>query len=84
MSDLEAVVSRHRPERIVIAKPYRRGRLPLNLLLKLKVRDGVTLDEADAFYEKLTGKISPSACGSGDWFSPTPRAGRVSTGARAA
>ena len=57
MSDLEAVVSRHRPDRIVIAKPYRRGRLPLDLLLKLKVRDGVTLDEADAFYEKLTGKI---------------------------
>src|SRR5262245_28559448 len=57
MSDLEAVVSRHRPDRIVIAKPYRRGRMPLDLLLKLKVRDGVTLDEADSFYEKLTGKI---------------------------
>ena len=83
MSDLEAVVSRHRPDRIVIAMPYRRGRLPLDLLLKLKVRDGVTLDEADAFYEKLTGKISRrAACGSGDWFSPTPRAGRVSTRAR--
>ena len=57
MSDLEAVVSRHRPDRIVIAMPDRRGRLPLDLLLKLKVRDGVTLDEADAFYERLTGKI---------------------------
>jgi sugar transferase (PEP-CTERM system associated) len=57
MSDLEAVVGRHRPDRIVIAMPYRRGRMPLDLLLKLKVRDGVTLDEADAFYEKLTGKI---------------------------
>ena len=57
MSDLEAVVSRHRPERIVIAMRYQRGRLPLDLLLKLKVRDGVALDEADSFYEKLTGKI---------------------------
>ena len=57
MSDLEAVVGRHRPDRIVIAKPYRSGRMPLDLLLKLKVRDGVTLDEADAFYENLTGKI---------------------------
>src|SRR5499426_284114 len=57
MPDLEAVVRRHRPDRIVIAMPDRRGRLPLDLLLKLKVRDGVTLDEADAFYEKLTGKI---------------------------
>src|SRR5262245_26112882 len=58
MSDLEAVVSRHRPDRIVIAMPDRRGRLPLDLLLRLKVRDGVTLDEADAFYETLTSKIS--------------------------
>jgi len=31
--------------------------MPLDLLLKLKVRDGVTLDEGDAFYENLTGKI---------------------------
>ena len=58
MSDLEAVVSRYRPDRIVIAMPDRRDRLPLDLLLKLKVCDGVTLDEADAFYEKLTSKIS--------------------------
>jgi sugar transferase (PEP-CTERM system associated) len=57
MSDLEAVVGRYRPDRIVIALPDRRGRLPLDLLLKLKVRDGVTVDEADAFYERLTGKI---------------------------
>ncbi|HKQ80554.1 MAG TPA: TIGR03013 family XrtA/PEP-CTERM system glycosyltransferase [Blastocatellia bacterium] len=57
MPDLEAVVNRYRPDRIVIAMPDRRGQLPLELLLKLKVRDGVTLDEADAFYEKLTGKI---------------------------
>jgi sugar transferase (PEP-CTERM system associated) len=57
MYDLEAVVSQHRPDRIVIAMPDRRGRLPLDLLLKLKVRDGVMVDEADAFYEKLTGKI---------------------------
>jgi sugar transferase (PEP-CTERM system associated) len=58
MSDLEAVVGQCRPDRIVIAMPDRRGRLPLDLLLKLKVRDGVTVDEADAFYEKLTSKIS--------------------------
>jgi sugar transferase (PEP-CTERM system associated) len=57
MYDLEAVVSRHRPDRIVIAMSDRRGRLPLDLLLKLKVRDGVMVDESDSFYEKLTGKI---------------------------
>src|SRR5262249_16416555 len=35
MPDLEAVVSRYRPDRIVIALPDRRGRSPLDLLLKL-------------------------------------------------
>lgn len=57
MSDLESVVDRHRADRIVIAMPDRRGRLPLDLLLKLKVRDGVALEEAEVFYERLTGKI---------------------------
>src|SRR5262245_35131219 len=57
MADLEDVVSRYRAERIVIAMPDRRGRLPLDLLLKLKVRDGVVLEEAEAFYARLTGKI---------------------------
>src|SRR5262245_66290588 len=37
--------------------PDRRGRLPLDLLLKLKVRDGVALEEAEVFYANLTGKI---------------------------
>ncbi len=57
MSDLEGVVSKYRADRIVIAMPDRRGRLPLDLLLKLKVRDGVVLEEAEAFYARLTGKI---------------------------
>jgi sugar transferase (PEP-CTERM system associated) len=57
MSDLEEVVNRYRADRIVVAMPDRRGRLPLDLLLKLKVRDCVALEEADAFYERLTGKI---------------------------
>ncbi|MBO0727250.1 MAG: TIGR03013 family PEP-CTERM/XrtA system glycosyltransferase [Blastocatellia bacterium] len=57
MADLEAVVSQHRADRIIIAMPDRRGRLPLDLLLKLKVRDGVALEEAESFYSKLTGKI---------------------------
>src|SRR5262247_754001 len=57
MADLEAVVSRYRADRIIIAMHDRRGRLPLDLLLKLKVRDGVTLEEAEVFYANLTGKI---------------------------
>src|SRR5262245_30406930 len=57
MADLEAVVSRYRADRIIIAMHDRRGRLPLDLLLKLKVRDGVALEESEVFYARLTGKI---------------------------
>src|SRR5262245_48798244 len=57
MADLEAVVSRYRADRIIVAMPDRRGRLPLDLLLNLKVRDGVALEEAEVFYARLTGKI---------------------------
>src|SRR5499426_1683159 len=57
MADLEAVVSRYRADRIIIAMHDRRGRLPLDLLLKLKARDGVALEEAAVFYANLTGKI---------------------------
>ncbi len=57
MSDLESVVSQYRADRLIIAMPDRRGQLPLDLLLKLKVRDGVALEESEAFYARLTGKI---------------------------
>jgi sugar transferase (PEP-CTERM system associated) len=57
MPELEEIVRRHRADRIVIALADRRGRMPLDLLLKLKVRDGVAVEESGAFYERLTGKI---------------------------
>ncbi len=55
--DLEEVVRRHRPDRIVVAMTDRRGRLPLDLLLKLKVRDDVAVEDSSRFFERLTGKI---------------------------
>lgn len=58
MSDLEEIVQEHRPDRIIVAMTDRRGRLPLDLLLKLKVRDEVAVEEYSRFYERLTRKIS--------------------------
>lgn len=58
MDDLEELVRRARPDRIVVALADRRGKLPLDLLLKLKVRDEVQVEEASRFFERLTGKIS--------------------------
>jgi sugar transferase (PEP-CTERM system associated) len=58
MDDLEGLVQKHGPDRIVIALPDRRGRLPLDLLLKFKVRDEIIVEDAGKFYERLTGRIS--------------------------
>jgi sugar transferase (PEP-CTERM system associated) len=58
MDDLEELVRRQRPDRIVVALPDRRGKLPLDLLLRLKVRDEIQVEESSRFFERLTGKIS--------------------------
>lgn len=58
MSDLEELVSRHSADRIVVAFSDRRGRVPLDLLLKLKWRDHIGVEDSCSFSERLTGKIS--------------------------
>lgn len=58
MDDLEQVVAACKPDRLVVALSDRRGKLPLDLLLKLKVRDEIAVEESGNFYERLTGKIS--------------------------
>ena len=58
MSDLQDLVSRHHINRVVLAMNERRGRMPLTPLIEMKLRDGLAIEEADSFYERLTGKIS--------------------------
>lgn len=58
MDDLEELVRLRRPDRIVIALADRRGKLPLDLLLRFKVRDEIQVEESARFFERLTGKIS--------------------------
>lgn len=57
-SELEDVVRRHRPDRIIVAVTERRGHLPINPLLRLKLQDSIAVEESASFYERLTGKIS--------------------------
>jgi sugar transferase (PEP-CTERM system associated) len=57
-SELEEIVHRYRPDRIVVAITDRRGHLPLDPLLKLKLEDSVAVEEMSSFHERLTGKIS--------------------------
>lgn len=54
---LEDLVRLHKPDRIVVAMNDRRGHLPLDLLLDMRLRDGVAIEESTSFYERLTGKI---------------------------
>ncbi len=54
--DLAAVVQRERVDQIVIAMGERRGRLPVELLLRLKSQGVLIRDGADV-YETLTGKV---------------------------
>ncbi|MGH9845567.1 MAG: TIGR03013 family XrtA/PEP-CTERM system glycosyltransferase [Blastocatellia bacterium] len=58
MENLEVLVKTHRPDRIVVAMADRRGKLPLDTLLKLKVRDDISIEEWSPFFERITGKIS--------------------------
>jgi sugar transferase (PEP-CTERM system associated) len=58
VDELEAVARRHHADRIVVALPDRRGHLPLDDLLNLKLRDDVAVEDWAPFYERLTGKIS--------------------------
>src|SRR5262249_46771426 len=43
--NLEALVREHRPDRIIVAMDDRRGKLPLHLLLKLKVCEEISVEE---------------------------------------
>lgn len=56
--NLEDVVRAHQPDRIVIAIGDRRGRMPVDPLLSLRLRDDMAVEESSSFYERLTGKIS--------------------------
>jgi sugar transferase (PEP-CTERM system associated) len=57
-SDLEEIVSRHHVTRVVLAINERRGRMPLDALIEMRLRDGLNVQESASFYEQLTGKIS--------------------------
>jgi sugar transferase (PEP-CTERM system associated) len=57
-SDLEDLVQSYRVDRIVVAVDDRRGRLPLDSLLRLRLPDEVAIQESVSFYETLTGKVN--------------------------
>jgi sugar transferase (PEP-CTERM system associated) len=70
--DVGDVVRRHRPERILVAMPDRRGALPVTELLACRFR-GVRIEEGTQAYERFTRRLAvesltPSALIFGDGF----------------
>jgi sugar transferase (PEP-CTERM system associated) len=55
--ELRRIVSDNGVEQVVVELQDRRGRLPVDELLELKMR-GVRVEEATSLYERVTGKIS--------------------------
>jgi exopolysaccharide biosynthesis polyprenyl glycosylphosphotransferase len=70
--DVAEAVVRCRPNRIIVAMPDRRGRLPVAELLACRVR-GIAIEEGTQTYERLTRRLaveslSPSELIFGDGF----------------
>src|SRR5262249_13716347 len=70
--DVSGVVARLRPERIIVALPDRRGRLPVVDLLACRFR-GIAIEEGTQAFERFTRRLaveslSPSALIFGDGF----------------
>jgi sugar transferase (PEP-CTERM system associated) len=55
-AQLPEIVAREQIDKIVIALPDRRGKLPLEALLTCKLR-GVEVEEGTTFYERLSGRV---------------------------
>jgi sugar transferase (PEP-CTERM system associated) len=56
--ELAAIVEREGVDRVVVALSDRRGQLPVDQLLDLRLRGSVVIEEGTSLYERVTGKIS--------------------------
>jgi sugar transferase (PEP-CTERM system associated) len=54
--DLESIITRHNVTHLVIAMSDRRGKLPVETLLNLKLA-GISVEEGASLYEQITGKL---------------------------
>ena len=58
LDDLELIIVRWRPQRIVVALTERRRRLPAYQLVKARVRRSIEVEDGQKVYERLTGKLA--------------------------
>jgi exopolysaccharide biosynthesis polyprenyl glycosylphosphotransferase len=57
LDELDAIIQRLQPDRIIVAMGDRRGRLPMSALVEARVR-GVQVEDAANAYERVTGKVA--------------------------
>ena len=55
-ADIASLIDRHRVDRIIVGLSDRRGKLPVEELLRAKMA-GVRVEDATTTYERITGKI---------------------------
>ena len=55
-AELSRIASQHQIDRVIVALPDRRGKLPVNSLLECKFQ-GILIHDGVNFYERLVGKI---------------------------
>lgn len=58
VGDLTRIVEEEKIDRVVVALQDRRGHLPVDQLLEIRLQNQAAIEEGTALYEKLTGKIS--------------------------
>ncbi len=58
VDQLNEIVKRERVDRVVVALSDRRGHLPVDQLLKLRLQGSAVIEEGTSLYERIMGKIS--------------------------
>jgi sugar transferase (PEP-CTERM system associated) len=58
IDDIPSLIARYGVDRVVVSLAEARGRLPMDRLLDVRLRSGVSFDHLASVYEEYTGKIS--------------------------
>jgi len=58
VDDIPSIVREHRVDRVVVSLANARGKLSMEQLLEMKLRDGIRFDYLATVYEQYTGKIA--------------------------
>lgn len=78
LDELEEVIANERISRVVVGVSDRRGKFPLDMLLKLRLSGGLAIEESTTYLERVTGKVHlDSLLPSWLIFSARPRETRV-------